>query len=115
MTPSYVTALFDQYAPKFEAALVGTLGYCGPAVLFDAVQAACRASGRPMAFDHAIDLGCGTGLGAAAFASVADDIVGIDLSPRMIERRATPGSMRELEVAEIVDGLRRRPMPAPSW
>ena len=33
MRPTYVTALFDQYAPKFEAALVDDLGYRGPALL----------------------------------------------------------------------------------
>jgi predicted TPR repeat methyltransferase len=30
MPPAYVRALFDQYAPKFEAALVDDLGYRGP-------------------------------------------------------------------------------------
>src|SRR5215212_1846286 len=40
MPPAYVRALFDQYAPKFEAALVGDLGYRGPALLFKAVLAA---------------------------------------------------------------------------
>ena len=34
MPATYVTALFDQYAPKFETALVETLGYRGPAELF---------------------------------------------------------------------------------
>src|ERR1700737_4824089 len=34
MPPAYVRALFDQYAPKFESALVGDLGYRGPALLF---------------------------------------------------------------------------------
>ena len=37
MPPAYVRALFDQYAPKFETALVDDLGYCGPALLFKAV------------------------------------------------------------------------------
>ena len=37
MPPGYVQTLFDQYAPRFEAALVGDLGYRGPALLFKAV------------------------------------------------------------------------------
>ena len=37
MPPAYVRALFDQYAPKFETALVDDLGYRGPALLFKAV------------------------------------------------------------------------------
>src|ERR1700760_914570 len=34
MPRAYVRALFDQYAPKFESALVDDLGYRGPALLF---------------------------------------------------------------------------------
>jgi predicted TPR repeat methyltransferase len=109
MPPTYVTALFDQYAPKFETALVGTLGYCGPAVLFQAVLATCAAGDRAMQFRRAIDLGCGTGLAAAAFAARTGEIIGIDLSPRMVERARATGFYAELEVAEIVEGLRRRP------
>src|SRR5258705_34456 len=40
MPEGYVRALFDQYAPKFEKALVDDLGYRGPALLFKAVLAA---------------------------------------------------------------------------
>ncbi|MDB5501259.1 MAG: Tetratricopeptide 2 [Tardiphaga sp.] len=109
MPPTYVTALFDQYAPKFETALVETLGYRGPAVLFKAVLATCAASERAMLFRRGIDLGCGTGLAGAAFAAQTTEMIGIDLSPRMIERARATGFYAELEVAEIVDGLRRRP------
>ena len=48
MPSTYVSALFDQYATKFDTALVQTLGYRGPAVLFEAVLAACVSAGRPM-------------------------------------------------------------------
>ncbi|MGY4423260.1 putative TPR repeat methyltransferase [Bradyrhizobium sp. JR6.1] len=41
MPPGYVQTLFDQYAPRFEAALVGDLGYRGPALLFKAVLSVC--------------------------------------------------------------------------
>jgi predicted TPR repeat methyltransferase len=108
MPATYVTALFDQYAPKFDAALVDTLGYRGPAVLLGAVRAVCAATDRAMLFPRAIDLGCGTGLAAAAFAACTGAIIGIDLSPRMIERAYATGLYAELEVAEIVEGLCRR-------
>jgi predicted TPR repeat methyltransferase len=108
MPPTYVRALFNQYAPKFEAALMNDLGYCGPAVLFEAVLAARAAVGKPMFFRRAIDLGCGTGLAAHAFAAQTDAIIGIDLSPRMIELARATGLYAELEVAEIVDGLRSK-------
>jgi predicted TPR repeat methyltransferase len=109
MRPTYVTALFDQYAPKFDAALLGDLGYRGPALLLAAVLGARAALGLPPAFDRVVDLGCGTGLAARAFAGIAGDIIGIDLSPRMIERARLTGLYTELDVAEIAEGLSRRP------
>jgi predicted TPR repeat methyltransferase len=108
MPPAYVRALFDQYAPKFEAALVDDLGYRGPALLFGAVLSARAAVHKPAFFRRAIDLGCGTGLVATAFASEVDQFIGIDLSPRMIERARLTGLYAELEVTEMVRGLRAR-------
>src|SRR5450755_4992689 len=47
MRPTYVKALFDQYAPRFDAALIDDLGYRGPALLLAAVLGARAATGRP--------------------------------------------------------------------
>jgi predicted TPR repeat methyltransferase len=105
MPPAYVRALFDQYAPKFENALVDDLGYRGPALLFKAVLAARHAVRKPAFFRRAIDLGCGTGLAATAFAREVDHFIGIDLSPRMIEKARTSGLYAELEVADMLEGL----------
>jgi predicted TPR repeat methyltransferase len=99
-------ALFDQYASKFESALVGDLGYRGPALLFKAVLASRAAARRPALFKRAIDLGCGTGLAATAFASGVDHFTGIDLSPRMIEKARATGLYAELEVDDMLSGLR---------
>ncbi|HEY3796004.1 MAG TPA: methyltransferase domain-containing protein [Bradyrhizobium sp.] len=109
MPPAYVQVLFDQYAPRFEAALVDDLGYRGPALLFRAVLSVRVAARKPAFFACAIDLGCGTGLAAAAFAREVDRFVGIDLSPRMVERARASGLYAELEVAEMAAGLRGRP------
>jgi predicted TPR repeat methyltransferase len=109
MPQAYVRALFDQYAPKFESALVDDLGYRGPALLFKAVLAARAAVRKPAFFKRAIDLGCGTGLAATAFAKEVDHFIGIDLSPRMIEKARATGLYAELEVAEMVEGLRGKP------
>lgn len=108
MPPAYVRALFDQYAPKFESALVGDLGYRGPALLFKAVLAARHAVRKPAFFNRAIDLGCGTGLAATAFANGVDHFTGIDLSRRMIEKARATGLYAELEVADMLEGLRGR-------
>jgi predicted TPR repeat methyltransferase len=109
MPQAYVRALFDQYAPKFETALVDDLGYRGPTLLFKAVLAARQAIRKPAFFRRAIDLGCGTGLAAFAFAREVDHFIGIDLSPRMIERARGTGFYAEVEVSEMVEGLRSKP------
>jgi predicted TPR repeat methyltransferase len=109
MPPAYVRALFDQYAPKFEKALVGDLGYRGPELLFKAVLAVRAAIRKPAFFKRAVDLGCGTGLAARAFAREVDAFIGIDLSPRMIERARATGLYADLEMAEMVQGLGSKP------
>ena len=108
MPQAYVQTLFDQYAPRFEASLVGDLGYRGPALLLKAVMSVRSAARKPAFFKRAIDLGCGTGLAAAAFARAVDHFVGVDLSPRMIERARASGLYAELEVADMLQGLRSR-------
>jgi predicted TPR repeat methyltransferase len=108
MPKAYVQSLFNQYAPRFDQALLDHLGYRGPALLFKAVLAVRAAARRPALFERAIDLGCGTGLAAAAFAKQVDAFIGIDLSPGMIERARVTGLYAELEIADMLEGLRRR-------
>jgi predicted TPR repeat methyltransferase len=109
MPQAYVQVLFDQYAPRFESALVGDLAYRGPALLFKAVLAVRAAAKKPAFFKRAIDLGCGTGLAAAAFAKGVDHFTGVDLSPRMIDKSRATGHYAELEVADVVQALRNTP------
>ena len=109
MPQAYVQVLFDQYAPRFETALVDGLGYRGPSLLFKAVLSVRAAARKPAFFKRAIDLGCGTGLAAAAFAKEVDRFIGVDLSPRMIDRARLTGLYSELEVADMVAALRGKP------
>jgi predicted TPR repeat methyltransferase len=106
MPKAYVQALFDQYAPRFDEALVRDLGYRGPSLLFKAVLAARAAAKKPALFKRAIDLGCGTGLGAAAFTKNVERFIGIDLSQGMIEQARLTGLYAELEVDDMLNGLR---------
>ncbi|WP_375312192.1 methyltransferase domain-containing protein [Bradyrhizobium sp. A5] len=106
MPRAYVQALFDQYAPRFEHVLVNDLDYRAPSLIFKAVVAARVAAKKPALFKRAIDLGCGTGLAAAAFAKQVDHFVGIDLSPGMIKQARATGLYAELEVADMIEGLR---------
>ncbi|MGJ4940066.1 methyltransferase domain-containing protein [Bradyrhizobium sp. HKCCYLS1011] len=109
MPKAYVQSLFDQYAPRFEAELIERLHYRAPAILLKAVHALRAAENRPAVFKRAIDLGCGTGLGAAAFANNVDAFVGIDLSPGMVEQARATGLYAELEVDDMTAALQKQP------
>jgi len=105
MTQTYVRRLFDQYAERYDAALTGHLNYRGPPLLRAAVEAAMGAAGRRMRFDSMLDLGCGTGLGGAAFRDCVDWLVGVDLAPAMIARAQTKGLYDQLVTAALADFL----------
>jgi predicted TPR repeat methyltransferase len=105
MTETYVRRLFDQYAGRYDAALTGHLNYRGPAILREAVETAMRAAGRPLHFDAMLDLGCGTGLGGAAFRPFVDRLVGVDLSPEMIAKAEAKGLYDLLVASDLADFL----------
>jgi predicted TPR repeat methyltransferase len=100
MSPTYVRALFDQYAPRFDQALEG-LAYAGPARLREAVESA-----RPNAmFDHMLDLGCGTGLAGAAFRPLVRRLAGVDLSPAMVAQARTKRLYDRLDIGDLLQFL----------
>jgi predicted TPR repeat methyltransferase len=101
MTETYVRRLFDQYAGRYDESLNERLSYRGPILLRDAVQALMDAGGRPMRFATLLDLGCGTGLGGAAFRPFADRLVGVDLSPAMVAQASVKGLYDRLTAASI--------------
>jgi len=109
MPKGYVQALFDQYAPRFEAALLGDLDYRAPQLLFKAVLSVRLAAKKPAFFKRAIDLGCGTGLAASAFAREVDHFIGIDLSPKMLDQARAIGLYESLEATDMVEALREKP------
>lgn len=109
MGAAYVRGLFDQYAPRFDAHLTGALGYRGPQILEGALRAACDARGRGFHFAAVLDLGCGTGLMAAALDPHFDTIHGVDLSPGMIAQARKTGLYDSLETAEMLGWMKSRP------
>jgi predicted TPR repeat methyltransferase len=98
---AYVRDLFDAYAGDFEHALVDRLGYGAPALLAAAIERA--APGRQ--FHRALDLGCGTGLMAAAIRTRVERIEGVDLAPAMVRRARAKGLYAEVRLGEIVADL----------
>lgn len=98
---AYIRALFDDYAPRFDQHLRGTLGYSGPETLMAALAAA--APGRT--FERVLDLGCGTGLMGEAIRPSAQWLGGCDLSPAMVARAATKGVYDDLQTIGLIDYL----------
>lgn len=102
MTAAYVRRLFDQHAPEFEESLLGRLEYRGPAILMDALSAV---RGSPLRFDSVLDLGCGTGLAGEVIRPYCGRLVGMDLSPAMIEHAKAKGIYDRLVAAELLEFL----------
>jgi predicted TPR repeat methyltransferase len=88
----YVRKLFDDYAPRFEAHLVGDL-QCR---IHTEMIGLINQHRRERRFVHALDLGCGTGLTGAAARGFVDRLTGVDLSENML---------RQAEVKDVYDGL----------
>ena len=94
--PGFVEALFDQYAPEFDAALVGRLGYRVPELLAAALDAATDGG-----FAHLVDLGCGTGLMGERLARRVSFLEGVDISARMLKRAEAKGIYGRLVKADL--------------
>jgi predicted TPR repeat methyltransferase len=102
MPPAYVRALFDHYAADFDRSLTEGLNYQAPALLLAAVE---RAAGKGARFGAMLDLGCGTGLAGLGFRSKANKLIGIDLSPRMIDEARDKKIYDRLEVSDLREFL----------
>jgi predicted TPR repeat methyltransferase len=102
MTGVYVRRLFDQHAPDFDQALVERLDYRGPELLLAALR---PEQGQRFRLGSMLDLGCGTGLAGAAFRPHCDWLVGVDISPKMIEQARTKGLYDRFAIAELLEFL----------
>ena len=102
---AYVRGLFDDYADRFETALVDDLAYRAPWLIAAALDAV-----RPGAnFAAGMDLGCGTGLMAKVLAGRLGRFIGCDLSAEMTARAAP--RYAEVLTGDVLDSLARAPGP----
>ncbi|MDW9594101.1 methyltransferase domain-containing protein [Sinorhizobium meliloti] len=93
----YVERLFDDYAERFDHALVEKLGYSVPEKLA-AVIGRVNGGGR---FRHVTDLGCGTGLFGERIRDRADFLEGFDLSANMLAKAEAKGVYDRLAQADL--------------
>jgi len=100
--PAYITQLFDQYADYYDEHLKTKLKYHAPGLLRNAVGR-CLPSNPTVG--RVLDLGCGTGLCGIYFRDMALDLIGVDLSPKMIEKARVLGAYEKLVVADFNDYL----------
>jgi predicted TPR repeat methyltransferase len=100
--PGHVGALYDGMAQDFDR-LLSSLGYRAPEDLARLVLPVLAAVPSP----RVIDLGCGTGAMGAALSGSGAQVLGIDLSARMLEQAANRGAYAELVHGELVAELGR--------
>ena len=100
---AYVAGLFDGLAPQFEKHLVRDLEYRIPEALARLARPAIAAAVPA----RVIDLGCGTGLLGAELADTGAELIGVDLSARMLAIAARRAVYARLEQADLIDVLRQ--------
>jgi predicted TPR repeat methyltransferase len=100
-----VQALFEDYASNFETSLVDELNY-------NAFHRMRKGFDRALLQQHkatdkkflkVVDAGCGTGLAGAEFRNISQTLIGVDLSPAIIEHAKTkrPGLYDSFQTGDI--------------
>ena len=92
----YIQSLFDDYAARFDHHLAEVLDYKVPKLLKNILLGL---QSKNVNIDVAIDLGCGTGLSGEAFRPLCKKLVGIDLSPKMLE------IAKKKEVYDVIENI----------
>jgi predicted TPR repeat methyltransferase len=96
-----VAQRFDEMAEDFDATLIGRLGYDGPGRL----AALLTPQTLPAGGLDVLDLGCGTGLCAGVLKPYARQLVGVDLSGKMLAKAQERGLYDRLDLADLVEAL----------
>jgi predicted TPR repeat methyltransferase len=93
----YVAQLFDDYADRFDKALVEKLDYTVP----EKLAALITEHAGEARFAYVIDLGCGTGLFGERIRGKADRLEGFDLSANMLAKAESKGHYDHLAQADL--------------
>jgi predicted TPR repeat methyltransferase len=98
--PAFMRALFDDYCPYYDAAMVEGLNYRGHIHLRDLAESVVPGLRAPK---RILDLGSGTGLVGEVFKDLAQGgrLDGIDLSPLMIQAARARGIYDDLVLGDL--------------
>ncbi len=102
---SYVKQEFDQFADSFDTRL-DKLGYRGPQLILEALPAETRAARGSL---RIADAGCGTGRCEPLLRPLARRLLGVDLSPRMLDRAHGQALYTQLVEADLECYLQGQP------
>ena len=100
----YVVGLFDGCAAYFDQHLVDELDYKAPRDLHSAVSLLVGPEQHGL---DVMDLGCGTGLCGPLFRGMAGTMVGVDLSPGMLEKASRRKLYDKLVTGDITRELHK--------
>lgn len=98
----YIQHLFDQYAPYYEQHLSEYLQYQVPTHIEQYLDAALTGRFAELTI---LDVGCGTGLTGKRVKKFAKNLIGSDLSEKMIEQAKKNNIYDQLEVADVADSI----------
>jgi predicted TPR repeat methyltransferase len=95
--------MYADFSRTFETNVIDELGYKAPQQVRELID--------PLLGDRqnlaVLDLGCGTGLAGVQFKPRAARLIGVDISPEMVELARARGLYDRLDVAEITEWLAR--------
>ena len=99
----YVTLLFDKYSDNFDHDLVNNLEYTIPTKLRELVGNIKKVSSK---FNKAVDMGCGTGLCGESFKDIVGELIGIDLSSKMLLKASQKSIYSFLIEDDLINGIK---------
>ncbi len=97
----YVRDTFSAFAGDFDKTLA-KLEYSAPQKVVDALRATLS---NGAAFKYVLDAGCGTGLCGPIVRPAANQLIGVDLAPPMLEQARKLGVYDDLIEADLVEYL----------
>jgi predicted TPR repeat methyltransferase len=101
----YVEKVFDNYADRFDTHLQQVLQYDIPKKLVPLIAAHLPAAAKC----NVLDLGCGTGLIGPEITPYSKQLVGVDLSAKMLDKARTRNLYQRLERSDLLGMMQGEP------